>query len=358
MQNRKQLTRALAAIASAAVLMMNTAAVKAETSDSDNSIPVIEISMADENPLEKLKEQVISERARSGRLDLSTVDMGASSIKVDHFDQTQQGLSQVNVSVNLVSVDKATAEMQEDGTTVVQEPSISFSFTEPVTLRIKASDAPQILLSEDYISLTVGDTFDPNAYIGYTFDQSRVLPAVKIENWVDTSKAGTYWCHYLAVNQAGRETSAYLRVDVKEEKKVKTSTGVDVDLSAILAGANVDGSVYGMLDAINAVRAENGLYAYSMADTAGLTAAAVRATEASYYLSHTRPDGTPYYTAFDEQGVGHGSMYECLVAYGSSIEANLGWWLSEPGHAAIILGSSGSTIAIGYANGIWSADVY
>lgn len=357
MQTTKQLTRALAAIASAALLMANTAAVQAETSADDNSIPVIEISMADEDPLEKLKEQVINERAKSGKLDLSTVDMGASSIKVDHFDQTQQGLSQVNVSVNLVSVDKTTSETQEDGTTVVQEPSISFSFTEPVTLRVKSSDAPQILLNEDYITLTVGDTFDPNAYIGYTFDASRVLPAVKIENWVDTSAAGTYWCHYLAVNQSGKETSTYLRVDVKE-KEVKTSTGVKVDLSSILAGVNVDGSVYGMLDAINAVRAENGLYAYSMADTAGLTAAAVRATEASYYLSHTRPDGTPYYTAFDEQGVGHGSMYECLVAYGSSIEANLGWWLSEPGHAAIILGSSGSTIAIGYANGIWSADVY
>lgn len=335
------------------MLASNAIPVQAETTVATESIPLVEISMADADPLDTLKQAVIKDRAEETNLDLSTVDMSASTISIDHFDQTQKGLSQVNVNITLASV-----ETEDDGqNAVVTEPSMAFSFSQQVILNIKETDAPQILLNKDYITLTVGDDFTPESYIGYVFDSSRVLPAVTIENWVDTSTAGTYWCHYKAVNQTGKETDAYLRVDVENPVTV-TSTGVSVDLSAITSNAYVDGSVYDMLNAINAVRSANGLYSYSMADTSGLTAAAVRATEASYYLSHTRPNGAAYSTAFDEQGVSHGAMYECLVAYGSSVDTNLSWWLNEPGHARIILGTSGSTIAIGYASGVWSADVY
>lgn len=332
------------------MLSLSTMPVEAATADTA-VMPLIEISMADSDPLDTLKKEVIKQRAEDTDLVLSTVDIGASKISVDHFNQSRKGLSQVTVNIILAS-----KETETDGDERTLEPSMAYSFSETITLSIKESAAPQILLTESFLSLNIGDEFIPESHLSYVGDSSNVLPAVTIENWVDTSAAGTYWCHYMVTNQLGKQTSAYLRVDV-EDPTVTAGNGAFAGIAAF-SGAYVDGSVYGMLDAINAVRTSSGLFAYSMADTAGLTAASVRASEASYYLSHTRPNGTSYSTAFDEQGVGHGFIYECLVAYGSSIDSNLSWWLNEPGHARIILGSSGSTIAIGYSNGVWVADVY
>ena len=223
----KQKKSLLAAACAAVMLSLTVMPVEAETANSADAMPLIEISMTDADPLDTLKQEVIKQRAEDTDLDLSTVDMGASTITVDHFNQSKKGLSQVNVNVILAS-----RETEADGDEVTLEPSMAYSFSEPITLAIKESDAPQILLSESYVSLTVGDEFSPEGYVSYVGDSSNVLPAMTIENWVDTETAGTYWCHYMVTNQLGKSTSAYLRVDV-ENPVTTTSTGVVVDLSAI-----------------------------------------------------------------------------------------------------------------------------
>ena len=114
-----------------------------------------------------------------------------------------------------------------------------------------------------------------------------------------------------------------------------------------------------MFEAINAVRAAYGLYPYVLGSDTGMTASAIRAQECTYFLSHTRPDGTPYHTVMAQVGEPHGSsVWEILVAYGNSVETNLNWWLNEPGHAAIVLGTFGTTISIGHSGSTWEAMVY
>ena len=220
-------------------------------------------------------------------------------------------------------------------------------------------------------------SFDPVSYIEEVSDQGKALPVLRITSDVNTEENGEYSVQYEALNLMGETVQANLSVTVRyseaqlkeieerkaaeeaarreEEARAQVSSG-NVSLSTL--GVYDTGTVYGMVEAINAVRAAYGLYPFAYASSAAFDAAAIRAQECTYYLSHTRPDGRPYYTALDECGVSYGYAAEILVAYGSSIQDNLNWWLSEPGHAAIVLSSSDTYIAVGYAGGIWSAEVY
>ena len=112
-------------------------------------------------------------------------------------------------------------------------------------------------------------------------------------------------------------------------------------------------------DMFNAIRQANGIAPFALADTAGLSAAAVRAQDASYYLSHSRPDGSSYITALDEAGVAYCHYpHEVLVAYGDLIETNLGWWMNSPGHSAKLMNPGMDIIAIGHYGGVWVGMIY
>jgi uncharacterized protein YkwD len=158
---------------------------------------------------------------------------------------------------------------------------------------------------------------------------------------------------------AAHPAAAVETAPVVQQPEQTAQISEDPALPAPVSVAYVDDSIWSMLDAINAVREQYGLYDYTMADDTAMQASAVRAAEASGYVSHTRPDGRKYYTALDDAGESHGSaVSEILVCCGSTIESNLDWWMNSPGHRAIILGTSGSTMSIGYSNGMWEAMVF
>lgn len=239
------------------------------------------------------------------------------------------------------------------------------------------STAPELKLKTKEIELDNGASFDALEFISDIVDESWVMPLLKITGFVDTEENDTYQIRYELMNQNGETAEEVLNVtvryseeqlrEIEEQRAAEEAERLAEEAREQAAGGNVSlstlgvydtGTVYSMVEAINAVRAAYGLYPYAYASEAGFNAAAIRAQECTYYLSHTRPNGTDYDTALDECGVSYNYAYEILVAYGSSVEENLNWWLSEPGHRNIVLGSAGTYIAVGYADGIWSAEVY
>ena len=341
---RKKAKKLLTAVtASVLSIYYVSADVKAEEADPSVLIPVIELNV-DEDHLEVIKEEVIRYEAECGRLTLSDIDIENSTISVSSYEKYSAGLNRAAVSVSLV---KETDE-ETPGT------SIAWSFSEQVLLHTAFDDRPEITLSEENVRIKKGDEFDPVNYIASISDVSGNLPALSIDTDLDTSKDGVYTVTYTVTNQAGRTASASLEAEVYTPRPVP---GTNVDLSTLMISD--DGSVEAMFAAINAVRAQYGLYPYVLAGETGQTALAIRAQECTYFLSHTRPDGSSYHTVMEQVGEPHGSMvWEILVACGSTIESNLGWWLNSPGHAACVLGTFGTTIAIGHCGNVWAAMVY
>lgn len=321
------------------------AAEETETAAAEQNLPVIELRASDSNPLETLKQAVIEIQAEAGYIDSELISAEDSTVSVSAVSQTGAGLNPASVSVTLSS------KTEDENETVS---SIAYSFTQPVLIRNILTEEPEILLKEESIRIEKNSEFVPEEYIAETADSSGVLPSISVDSDVDTQKEGLYTVTYTVTNQMGRSSSAEMEVEVYAPAYIP---GSRVDLSTL--NINDDGSVYAMFEAINAVRAGYGLYPYVLAGELGQTAAAIRAQECTYYLAHQRPDGSTYHTVMDQVGEPHGSMvWEILVAYGNTVESNLTWWLNEPGHAAAVLGTFGTTIAIGHSGNVWEAMVY
>ena len=301
----------------------------------------IELDLTEGDPLEVLKQKVIENRAAEGLLDLETVSIPESQITVDHFDPANI-LREVNVCIDLASA--------EEG----NELEIGYSFTEKVMVDLKTSTAPQLLLTSDRLTLTVNDEFDPMSCIAWLADDKTAMPVVTLDSNLDLEHPGVYHVDYSVRDSEGNKTSARLLVEVRK----KSLTGFQ---TVSLEDAHIadDGSIEAMFAAINAIRQANGIAPFAMADMAGLSAAAVRAQEASYYLSHSRPDGSSYITALDEAGVAYCHYpHEVLVAYGNSVETNLNWWMNSPGHSSKLMNPGMDIIAIGHYGGVWVGMIY
>jgi uncharacterized protein YkwD len=98
--------------------------------------------------------------------------------------------------------------------------------------------------------------------------------------------------------------------------------------------------IYNVLDIVNARRAESGLPGLTWNETLA-ESARIRATEIVTCWSHTRPDGTPWYTAGAQLQMGEN------LAYGqTSPEQVMDEWMASEGHAQNILESRYSQIGI------------
>lgn len=99
---------------------------------------------------------------------------------------------------------------------------------------------------------------------------------------------------------------------------------------------------------INNYRQQNGLSALSVDDT--ITAAAkIRAAETAVSYSHTRPDGTPWYTVNDK-------IYgECLAEKHQRAEDAVNAWVNSSAHKELILGDFAAINVQVYvsADGTW-----
>lgn len=124
-----------------------------------------------------------------------------------------------------------------------------------------------------------------------------------------------------------------------------------VSLANALSGtADSQAAAKAAFDVVNAKRLEAGLNALTW-DSGLEQASAVRAVEASQFFSHTRPDGSDWWT------VNSNLMYGENLAKGySTAESAVSAWMASPTHKANILDTEFTTGAIAIhvdSNGNW-----
>ena len=96
------------------------------------------------------------------------------------------------------------------------------------------------------------------------------------------------------------------------------------------------------------VRAKEGLEPYEFGYS-GYACAKLRAQELLVRFEHTRPDGTPCFTVFNELGVNElfSSMGENIAMGHRSPEDVVDAWMNSPGHRANILDPDYEQLAVG-----------
>lgn len=175
-------------------------------------IPVFEISTSEADPIEKLKEAVIENRAEKDRtIDLEEVDLTRSYIDIDGLNTSKTGIQAVKVKVNL------SMRQSED---VYSQTSIGYSFIQDAVVKVTVNTAPKISLKSTAITVNNGDRFNPESFLAYANDSSGNLPALKITSDVDMNQDGEYTVVYTAVDQTGNSSTATLSVTVKTPQEV------------------------------------------------------------------------------------------------------------------------------------------
>ena len=107
----------------------------------------------------------------------------------------------------------------------------------------------------------------------------------------------------------------------------------------------IDSYAEQVLSIVNERRAEQGLSPLTM--NYGLVSAAkIRAAELTQSFSHTRPNGTSCFTAFDEAGVSYWGAGENIAIGYSSPESVMNGWMNSEGHRANIMNSDYTQIGI------------
>ena len=175
-------------------------------------IPVFEISTSEADPIEKLKEAVIENRAEKDEtIDLEEVDLTRSYIDIDGLNTSKTGIQAVKVKVNL------SMRQSED---VYSQTSIGYSFIQDAVVKVTVNTAPKISLKSTAITVNNGDRFNPESFLAYANDSSDNLPALKITSDVDMNQDGEYTVVYTAVDQTGNSSTATLSVTVKTPQEV------------------------------------------------------------------------------------------------------------------------------------------
>ena len=116
-------------------------------------------------------------------------------------------------------------------------------------------------------------------------------------------------------------------------------------------GTTQDAYAAQVVELVNEERAKAGLPALTV-HTGAESAAMVRAKEIERSFSHTRPNGSSFYTALQEAGIRYQSAGE-NIAYGQTSPAQvMDSWMNSSGHRANILNSGYDSIAVAhYQNG-------
>lgn len=98
---------------------------------------------------------------------------------------------------------------------------------------------------------------------------------------------------------------------------------------------------------VNAERAKVNLPALTM--SADLNAAAqIRAKETVQSFSHTRPNGSSFYSVLEENGISYRGAGENIAWGQRTPEAVVNAWMNSEGHRANILNKNFTSIGIGY----------
>lgn len=128
----------------------------------------------------------------------------------------------------------------------------------------------------------------------------------------------------------------------------KNQTTQETFTNSPLTTPTATGSSYAqqVIDLVNAQRAQSGLAPVSTNNSIS-TEALVRAQEIESTFSHTRPDGSSFYTALTQYAVPYSGAGE-NIAYGQSTpEQVMQSWMNSSGHRANILNANYTTIGVG-----------
>lgn len=87
------------------------------------------------------------------------------------------------------------------------------------TIRVVSPTPPNLILKKDMVTITVGDPFDPDAYIREAKDAYDGKLQVKVTGKYDVHKAGSYTITYTAINSGGMETKKELKLIVKAKEQ-------------------------------------------------------------------------------------------------------------------------------------------
>lgn len=113
------------------------------------------------------------------------------------------------------------------------------------------------------------------------------------------------------------------------------------------SGTDLQSMRQGVLELVNAARAENGKSPLSL-NSALCDVAQLRADETVQSFSHTRPNGTSCFTAIDEAGISYRTVGENIAAGQATPASVMDSWMNSEGHRANILNGDFTSIGIGY----------
>lgn len=147
--------------------------------------------------------------------------------------------------------------------------------------------------------------------------------------------------------------ASHLYVNVGDNKKICAYCGVEKDLyndwqASTNTNTTTDISSWAnrVLELINEERAKEGLGVVVM-DAGLVNVATIRTNEIVDSFSHSRPDGTDFWTAYAECGVSYMAAGENIAAGQRSPEDVMNAWMNSSGHRANILNATYGRVGIG-----------
>ena len=259
-----------------------------------------------------------AERTRSGLKALETMDsltqaaaMRAKDLSGGYIEIRADGSSWVSVLEKTgVPADYA------DESFVV---GIGYDTAEAALEKVLATpEARTALMDRDYTHLSVGYVHDAKGYGGYQ----------------------DFWSLLYIIRSDGDATGG-------GEEPPGSGEAPGGETPVTPDGSDLEAMRQGVLELVNAARAQNGKSPLTLDD--GLTGVAqLRAEEIVQSFSHTRPNGTSCFTAVKEAGIAAGAMGENIAAGQSSPASVMDSWMNSEGHRANILNEDFSSIGIGY----------
>lgn len=294
----------------------------------------IVMKVNDLNQMSVIKEALIN----------SLIDYNTHPELLGNIDYESSELKAASLNLSKTGKQKTAVQLKVKTNKQLSENKL-FKDTLSATVEFDVIDmeAPVMTSSKTVISRSINAELDPYQYLDIT-DNSNDDVAVEYTTDYNNQEAGEYSITYTATDKAGNTSTLTLPIIVKRQSYT------DYETDEILINE--------MLMLINAYRAEHQLHPYELADVNAQHALGVRAAEARRYLSHQRPNGTHYKTAFDEYGVNYSEPFEILAFAGNSPEDNLEWWKHSKNHNARVLSKTSTKIAIGTCDGLWAAIVY
>lgn len=318
--------------------LSNSSSINVYAKETTSPINVI-VEVNETNVLDHIKRAVISKLVlQDGNIDVKYIDFEKSKIEISQIDTTTVGFQRANVLISL--------EINHD----VNLPAVILeTISASVDINIVDTHEPQLKLTTNHLVVGQNTTLNYQKYISEVTDNSYedlTDQVIICSDEVDLTSPGNYQVTYMVKDSSNNIAEESLAITVTSVKYYYQSTVSSQDIQA-------------MLDLMNEARNERGIASLTLAHDNAEAATIIRASEAAAYLSHTRPNGTNYKTAFSENSVSYSkSPIEILVRSGSTVNSNFDWWMSSTDHRNAILNPNYTHIAIAAVNGTWVGEIF